>query len=280
MTSPHTRLAGPPISRRSLLGGTAAVAGAAVAGSVLPPSLRRAVARTLAYPTRSRLQDIKHIVILMQENRSFDHYFGTFPGVRGFTDPKAIKLPDGRSVFYQPDPSHADGYLLPFHYNTKTTSAQATPDTDHYWPSQHQAWGFGKMDAWIAAKGPYTMGYFTEDDIPFQWALAKAFTLCDNYHCSVLGPTNPNRLYMWSAWLTRTAPPADPSSTMRRRSRTSSSPGPRTRSVWNGPASAGRCTRKRTTTTTTRSPGSSSSPTRRPPRHCGSGGCGSGRRGR
>jgi phospholipase C len=191
----------PAISRRRFLGGAAAVGGAAVVGSVLPANLRRAAARTLAYPRPSRLDDIEHIVILMQENRSFDHYFGTFPGVRGFRDPTAITLPDGNPVFYQPDPSHADGYLLPFHYDSKTTSAQATPGTDHTWPTQHQAWDGGKMNAWIAAKGPYTMGYFTEDDIPFHRALARTFTICDNYHCSVLGPTNPNRLYMWTGWI-------------------------------------------------------------------------------
>ena len=189
---------GPVMSRRKLLTRGAALAGAVAAGSVLPVSLRKAVAETLAHPRSSSLEDIEHVVILMQENRSFDHYFGTFPGARGFTDPTALKLPHGRTVFYQPDPSHADGYLLPWHYDTKTTSAQATPGTDHTWPTQHAAWNGGAMDGWIGAKGPYTMGYFTEKDIPFHWALAETFTLCDNYHCSVLGPTNPNRLYMWT----------------------------------------------------------------------------------
>jgi phospholipase C len=144
------------------------------------------------------LSDLQHIVILMQENRSFDHYFGTMPGVRGFADPAAIKLPGGKPVFYQPDPAHADGYLLPFRYDTATTSAQATPGLDHHWPTQHRAWNHGRMDGWVAAKGPHTMGYFGRDGIPFHWALAEAFTLCDNYHCSVLGPTDPNRLYMWT----------------------------------------------------------------------------------
>ena len=189
------------ISRRQLLKGTFALAGGAAIGSVLPTSLRKAVANTLAYPTRSSLEDIKHVVILMQENRSFDHYFGTYPGVRGFNDPTAITLPGGNPVFYQPDPSHANGYLLPFHYDTKTTSAQATPGTDHTWGTQHAAWDGGKMDGWVAAKGQFTMGYFMEDDIPFQRALARTFTLCDNYHCSVFGPTNPNRLYMWTGWI-------------------------------------------------------------------------------
>jgi phospholipase C len=123
------------------------------------------------------------------------------PGVRGFSDPAAIKLPNGKPVFYQPDPGHADGYLLPFHYDTRATSAQATPGTDHSWGTQHQAWNGGTMDSWIPAKGEFTMGYFDRDDIPFHWALAEAFTICDNYHCSVLGPTNPNRLHMFTGML-------------------------------------------------------------------------------
>ena len=187
------------ISRRTLLAGATAFSGVAAAGA-LPASLGRALAATPA-GLRGKLSDIEHIVILMQENRSFDHYFGTMPGVRGFQDPTAITLPTGKPVFYQPDPSHADGYLTPFHYDTKTTAAQVAPSLDHGWATQHQAWNSGAMDQWIAAKGEYTMGYFREDDIPFHWALARAFTLCDNYHCSVFGPTDPNRLYMWTGMI-------------------------------------------------------------------------------
>jgi phospholipase C len=189
------------VTRRRILGGTALAGGALAGAAALPLSLRKALAATLASPRRGRLSDIKHIVILMQENRSFDHYFGAMPGVRGFADRAAIRLPDGRPVFYQPDPAHPQGYLLPFRLDTATTNAQATPGTDHFWPSQHQAWAGGKMDAWIAAKGPLTMGYFTRDDIPFHWALGDAFTICDRYHCSMLGPTNPNRLYMWTGMI-------------------------------------------------------------------------------
>ena len=75
---------------------------------------------------------------------------------------------------------------------------------------QHAAWNGGKMDNWLpahreadGANGPYVMGYYTRDDIPFQFALAEAFTICDNYHCSVMGPTWPNRLY----WMTGTIDP-------------------------------------------------------------------------
>ena len=187
----------PELTRRRLLTSATALSGVA-AGAVLPASLRRALAATLADPPGGSLRDIEHIVIAMQENRSFDHYFGTMPGVRGFADPGAIRLPGGGPVFRQPDPGHAQGYLGPFHLDTRTTSAQATPGTDHSWPTQHLAWNNGAMDRWVPAKGPFTMGYFTQADIPFQWELARAFTVCDHYFCSVLGPTNPNRLYMWT----------------------------------------------------------------------------------
>ncbi len=193
--------AGPAITRRNLLAGATALTGITVGAGALPASLRRAIAATATRSGPASLADIEHIVILMQENRSFDHYYGAMPGVRGFNDPTAITLSTGRSVFHQPDSAHAQGYLLPFRYDTKITSAQATPGTDHSWPTQHQAWNGGKMDQWVPAKGEYTMGYFTGADIPFHWALAEAFTICDNYHCSVFGPTNPNRLYMWTGMI-------------------------------------------------------------------------------
>jgi phospholipase C len=191
-------------SRRRLLGSALGVGGVAAAASLFPPNLRRALAEPLSRP--GSLHDIEHVVVLMQENRSFDHYFGTMRGVRGFDDPTAVTLSTGRSVFYQPDPVNPDGYLLPFHLDTKTTSAQAIPSTSHAWAVQHAAWNGGKMDNWLPAhraadgdaKGPYTMGYYERADIPFHFALAESFTICDNYHSSLLGPTWPNRLYHWT----------------------------------------------------------------------------------
>ena len=184
-----------------MLGQTARMTALAFAASLMPPNIRRALAQEP--PRRPSLKDVKHVVILMQENRSFDHYFGTMAGVRGFNDPEAHILPNGRSVFHQPDPEHPDGYLLPFHLNTKKTNAQKLPSTDHSWNVQHESWNQGKMDNWIPAhrkadgvNGPYVMGYHTRADIPFQFALAEAFTICDAYHCSLMGPTNPNRMYL------------------------------------------------------------------------------------
>jgi phospholipase C len=196
------------LTRRRLLKGAATLAVAAAAQTLLPPNLRRVLAQ--GAPPSGSLGDIKHVVLLMQENRSFDHYFGTLAGVRGFDDPNALTLSTGRSAFYQPDVKNPNGYLLPFHLDTRASSAQKIPSTSHAWEVQHEAWNGGKMDQWLAAHrkadgdhGPYCMGYYTRADIPFQFALAEAFTLCDAYHCSVLGPTWPNRMM----WMTGTIDP-------------------------------------------------------------------------
>jgi phospholipase C len=189
------------LTRRRLLQSAATLAAAAAAETLMPPNVRRVLAQ--GAPRSGSFADIKHVVLLMQENRSFDHYFGTLAGVRGFDDPDAIRLSTGRSAFYQPDAENPNGYLLPFHLDTRSTSAQITPSTSHAWGVQHAAWNGGKMDGWLpahrkadGANGPFVMGYYTRADIPFQFALAESFTICDAYHCSVFGPTWPNRM-MW-----------------------------------------------------------------------------------
>ncbi|HWL88378.1 MAG TPA: alkaline phosphatase family protein, partial [Polyangiaceae bacterium] len=151
-------------------------------------------------PRQGSLDDIEHVVILMQENRSFDHYFGTMSGVRGFSDRTALQLPSGRNVFYQPDFLRLfDGqYLLPFHVDTLKVNGQQLGDLPHGWDDQHNAVNDGANDGWVSAKGEMTMAYFTETDIPFYRALADAYTICDHYHCSVLGPTTPNRLHVFT----------------------------------------------------------------------------------
>ncbi len=178
----------------------------AAAAALMPPNVRRALAQQPSRPVSFR--DIKHVVVLMQENRSFDHYFGTLSGVRGFDDPDALKLSGGRNVFYQPDAENPNGYLLPFHLDTQTSSAQKIPSTSHAWAVQHESWNGGRMDQWLQAhrkadgvKGPYVMGYYKRSDIPFQFALAEAFTICDAYFCSVFGPTWPNRMYLMTGMI-------------------------------------------------------------------------------
>jgi phospholipase C len=168
---------------------------------LMPPNLRRVLA--MESPKRSLPRDIQHVVILMQENRSFDHYSGTLSGVRGFDDPAALKLLDGQSVFHQPDNEDPNGGMLLFHLDTGSSSAQKIPSTSHAWAVQHEARNGGRMDRWLPAhrkadgvKAPYTMSYYKREDIPFQFALAEAFTILDDYHCSVMGPTFPNRMFL------------------------------------------------------------------------------------
>ena len=199
------------MTRRRLLSSAAAGAGGVLASSLLPPALAKAAAEG---PRRGSLRDVKHVVIHMQENRSFDHYFGTLAGVRGFGDPNVPIQSNGKSIFYQQDPYNPDGYLLPFHLDTLSTSSQAIPSTSHAWYYQHDSLDItvptmagqpttALNDNWIAshhmADGAnywYIMGYYERQDIPFHFALAETFTLCDAYHCSMLGPTWPNRIYL------------------------------------------------------------------------------------
>lgn len=165
-------------------------------GTTLASMLPASIARALEIPANRRtgsIEDIEHIVILMQENRSFDHYFGSLKGVRGFGDPRPVNLPSGNSVWYQPN--GAD-YVLPFHPTAPDLGLQFLEDLAHDWTSTHAAWNQGNYDQWVPSKGTTTMAYLTRDDIPFHYALADAFTVCDNYFCSIPGNTHPNRMYL------------------------------------------------------------------------------------
>lgn len=187
----------PRFPRRRFLGG---VLGAAVAAPVLGASFGIDEAWA-GVPTSGSLDSVEHVVILMQENRSFDHYYGSMAGVRGFGDPTVLRR--GTSdVFHQPDAARPDGgYLLPFHVDTTKVDGQDLSDLAHDWDSTHLAVNGGRNDQWVTAKSEATMGYFTASDIPFQRALASAFTICDNYFCSIQGPTTPNRLFHWTGMI-------------------------------------------------------------------------------
>ncbi|HWA59907.1 MAG TPA: phospholipase C, phosphocholine-specific, partial [Caulobacteraceae bacterium] len=169
------------------------------AGAAAAAAWPDAIARALALPASRRtgtLQDLEHVVIFMQENRSFDHYFGAMRGVRGFADPRPLTLPGGASVFHQPRKDGSPEAVTPFRLDAGATAAQAMQSLDHNWKGSHARWRW--HDAWIPAKSDLSMGYFTRDDIPFHYALADAFTVCDAAHCSVFGPTNPNRMYLFT----------------------------------------------------------------------------------
>jgi phospholipase C len=193
------------ISRRNFLSKAAAATGAAVMASWAGPIIERAYA---ADPSGTgSLKDIEHFVFLMQENRSFDHYFGSLSGVRGFDDPSPVWRQYGFEPGIGPTPT---GYQLPFRLDTNAgvnLDGECINDPTHSWGPMHQAWNGGANDKHMVVhlehegpgNGPAAMGYYTRADIPTHYDLADAFTILDGYHCSVLGPTDPNRLYWISA---------------------------------------------------------------------------------
>ncbi len=207
----------PEISRRNLIRGAAVVGGAAaMSGTVAAESANAVTVQSAAYKPRGTvhgdIRDIKHVVILMQENRSFDHYFGSLRGVQGFGDKATIQLPGGLPVWQQPAaapglPVTSTQYPWPLSSGTFTGTQPPSPEqgaqnyggTDHSWESQHGAWYGGFMNVWQYAKGgPTTMGFLARRDIPFHYALADTYTIGDAYHCSVLSATGPNRTVLWS----------------------------------------------------------------------------------
>jgi phospholipase C len=199
-------------------------------GAATFTALQANIAKALQIPANNStgtIRDVEHIVILMQENRPFDHHFGTLRGVRGFNDPRAVKinlpLASGTgtapaSVFLQPagaantsagfavspgsqgGPANGAGVVPPFRVNPNGANPGLTylPGTDHSWGATHECWNNGQYDSWAVTNGPMVMSYMKREDIPYHYALADAFTVGDNYFCSIMGPTNPNRIYLWS----------------------------------------------------------------------------------
>ncbi|MBY5957241.1 phospholipase C, phosphocholine-specific [Membranicola marinus] len=188
------------IKQAALLSGTTAMAG------LLPSSIQRALAINPA--KGSTFEDAEHIVILMQENRSFDHAFGKLRGVRGFNDPRAITQPNNNKVWLQSD-KNGNTYS-PFRLDIKNTKATWMSSLPHSWENMVDARNNGKYDLWLEAKRsgnpdfkhmPLTMGFHDRNDIPFYYALADAFTVCDYNFCSSLTGTTANRHYLWSGTL-------------------------------------------------------------------------------
>ena len=188
------------IDRRALL--RHSLHGATLAA--ISPALARAAA---IGPDRrtGTLGDVAHIVVLTQENRGFDHYFGTMAGVRGFGDRFPIPLgtgPDGqpRTVWDQrDDTADPPRHLRPFRLSTRAHfDLMRMVGTPHTWPDAQAAWDHGRMAHWPEAKTQRAMAYYGQEDLPFQFAMADAFTLCDAYHCSMHTGTNTNRLFQWT----------------------------------------------------------------------------------
>ena len=190
-------------TRRDFFRQAAVLAGSAGSVSTLLASIERAA--EIDPPEGSSFLDAEHVVILMQENRSFDHAFGTLRGVRGFNDPRAVTLPDQKPVWMQTN--KAGETYAPFRLDFKGSKATWLGSLPHSWRDQTDARNHGNHDGWLDAKGsnrkecagmPLTMGYYDREDLPFYYALADAFTICDQHFCSSLTGTTPNRLHLWT----------------------------------------------------------------------------------
>jgi phospholipase C len=176
------------IRRREFLAKTAALAGAAGLASAWPvEALVHHAGRVQAstpFPTPSNMP-IDTFVVLMQENRSFDHYFGWHPGADGRN--AGLSYPDDQ------------GNQHPTHSLAPDFQGCAFEDPNHEWDGARLEYNGGKLDGFFKASDEFAIGYYNKGDLPFIPAVADAFTLYDRYFCSLLGPTWPNRQYMHSA---------------------------------------------------------------------------------
>ena len=190
-------------TRREFLKKSMLLSAAAGVSSAVPASIQKALLINPA-PGSSYL-DAEHVVILMQENRSFDHCFGALRGVRGFNDPRAITLPNKNLVWLQ---SNAKGKTYaPFRFDIHDSKITWMGSIPHSRASQVDADNLGKYDQWLEAKRsgdkkyadmPLTLGHYNRKDLPFNYAMADAFTVCDQNFSSAMTSTWPNRLYLWS----------------------------------------------------------------------------------
>ncbi|UAY55592.1 phosphocholine-specific phospholipase C [Arachidicoccus terrestris] len=190
-------------SRREFLKKAMLLSGAAGVASSVPASIKKALA--IDPEEGSDFYQAEHVVILMQENRAFDHCFGALRGVRGFNDPRVITLPDGNPVWLQKN-KKGETYV-PFRFSIEDSKITWMGSVPHSRASQVDANNLGKYDGWLEAKKsgnpqyrhmPLTLGHYNREDLPFNYALADAFTICDQHYCSAMTSTWPNRLYLWS----------------------------------------------------------------------------------
>jgi phospholipase C len=173
MSSSNPRSIRPSLSRRRFLQGSAAAGASAVLAGEFPAVIRAASRRGADTPLR-------HVVISMQENRSFDHYYGFAPWIGQYGPPAGYSQPDGNG-----------GSVAPYHFDSLST-----PDVPHDWSSVHDQWNGGAMDHFYTNAGIWALGYYGAADLPFYYSLHENSTLCVNFFCSVLGPTWPNRFYL------------------------------------------------------------------------------------
>ncbi len=170
------------ITRRTFLGTTAA-AGVALAAGSRSLSTPAQAAAILPTPAQS---GIDHVVVVMMENRSFDHFLGWLPGADGM----------------QSGLSYVDRYGVPHwtHHLTQFDSCGYN-DPDHSYEGGRIELDGGRCDGWLRAgeNDPLCIGYYTQPDLPFIGQAATHWTACDRYFSAVMAETYPNRFYQHAA---------------------------------------------------------------------------------
>lgn len=171
------------ITRRQVLTGAGAAVGGAVLGSTGSASPACAAGPALPGPGSS---GIDHVVVVMMENRSFDHYLGWLPGARG----------------HQAGLTYTDRYGVA-HTTHHLTDHQgcAHPDPDHSFEGGRVEYDNGRCDGWLRAgnNDEFAIGYYTDADLAFYGRAARDWTVCDNYFSAIMAETYPNRFYQHAA---------------------------------------------------------------------------------
>jgi phospholipase C len=178
------------LTRRHFLRGTAGAAAGLALGGL--PSIAAPRNRVLPKPNKS---GIEHIVVVMMENRSFDHFLGWLPGADG--KQAGLSYSDAAGVSH---PTYALTSLTPPDYQ-----GCAHPDPDHSYEGARVEYDGSACDGWLRAGSNdiYSIGYYTQADLAFLGGAAPAWTTCDRYFAAVLAPTFPNRIYQHAAQMDR-----------------------------------------------------------------------------
>lgn len=151
-----------------------------------------AVCTALAVPVLAdSLADVEHVILFMQENRAFDHYFGSMAGVRGFSDPNVQVNAGGKEVWFQDvntQLTNATDFLAPWYLNYLggfwLNATQCMDAGDNGWSSNHAAINGDLNNHWATNNTPWSWGHYVRSDLPVQYALADGWTVGDMYQVS------------------------------------------------------------------------------------------------
>ena len=172
------------VNRRSFLRSAASISAAAIGCSV--PEIKTGMRPAGNLLPRPQDSGIEHIVVVMMENRSFDHLLGWMPNANGRQ--AGLTYPDNNG---NPQPTHRLNYFV----------GCSHPDPDHTYTGGRAEYNGGKLDGWLrtSTNDDFSIGYYTQQDLPLFSTLALNFTTLCNYFCSIMSSTFPNRIFQHAA---------------------------------------------------------------------------------